>query len=412
MKWEGQRDIFWVKDFKLASYNKGNPEKGEFGYDLRNVLTWMMQCACRKDQALVQPRIDALFVGIDLSSKARLVISFPRPKGSKDERGGWKKLVRVVDRVLRSSGLRKDDSDSDDNEWKNPYDPRDQQQSSTPNNYESVLYATSGSLGNLEPDFLLQMYEAMEGKEKRASKGTEWERIHDDVRCFWPSKVTACNMDLMGVVGALRPMPQSHWDTIPDRSKVKVFHDAIPNPPTKIPSKLMRSSGQEFHPVTHGKFIWNSRGVLYVGSHNFSKAAWGLCDAQPKNVEIGVVLATRVTDKCAEWISRFPCQLVSPDEESPVTYSPYTRYRDIEHDHPEAQDRVFRQAIRLYDLAATVWPPNHSFFDMPLETLLGRSMESVKVFVQEYQPKIHEAMEHKTRNESSESEDEAYRYDD
>lgn len=376
----------------------------------------MTKCACRKDQKLVQPRIDAIFVGIDFSSKARLVISFPRPKGSKDERGGWKKLVRVVDRVLRASDLRKDDPDSDDNDWKT--DAYDQQQSSTLNNYESVLYATSGSFGNLEPDFLLQMYEAMDGKERRASKGTEWERIHDDVRCFWPGKATACTMDLIGVVGALRPMPQSHWDTIPDCSKVKVFHDAIPNPPTKIPSKLMGSSGQEFHPVTHGKFIWNSRGVLYVGSHNLSKAAWGLRNAQPKNVEIGVVLATRDADKRAEWISRFPCQLVKPDKEAPVTYSPYTRYRDIENDHPEAQNRVCRQAILLYELAELVWPPNHSFFAVPLETLLGRSTESVKAFVQEFQPKIHEAMEQQTRvanglkDESSDSEDEAYRYDD
>jgi Tyrosyl-DNA phosphodiesterase len=379
----------------------------------------MTKCACRKDQELVQPRIDALLAGIDFSSNAKLVISFPRPKGSRDERGGWKKLVRVVDRVLRASDLRRDDPDSDDDDdWKNPDDPYDQQQSSTPNHCDSVLYATSGSFGNLEPDFLLQMYEAMDGKEWRASKGTKWERIHDDVRCFWPCKVTACTMDLIGVVGALRPMPQSHWDTIPDCSKVKVFHDAIPNPPIKIPSKVMGSSDLEFHPVTHGKFIWNSRGVLYVGSHNLSKAAWGLRNAQPKNVEIGVVLATRDAGKRAEWISRFPCHLVTPDKEAPVTYSPYTRYTDIENDHPEAQNRVFRQAIRLYDLAELVWPPNHSFFAVPLETLLGRSTEAVKAFVQEFQPNIHEAMEQQTRvanglkeESSSESEDEAYRYD-
>ena len=46
--------------------------------------------------------------------------------------------------------------------------------------------------------------------------------------------------------------------------------------------------------------------ALYVGSHNFSKKAWGIRRAQPGNVEFGVVLFTTSIDEAEQWRSRLP----------------------------------------------------------------------------------------------------------
>ena len=44
--------------------------------------------------------------------------------------------------------------------------------------------------------------------------------------------------------------------------------------------------------------------VVYVGSHNFSKNAWGTPGKAPGNVELGVVLGTRCPKLAREWQAR------------------------------------------------------------------------------------------------------------
>ena len=54
--------------------------------------------------------------------------------------------------------------------------------------------------------------------------------------------------------------------------------------------------------------------VIYVGSHNFSKNAWGCDGKTPGNVELGVVLGTRDPALRDEWASRLPCELPDAEE--------------------------------------------------------------------------------------------------
>ena len=45
---------------------------------------------------------------------------------------------------------------------------------------------------------------------------------------------------------------------------------------------------------------------VYVGSHNMSRAAWGVKAQQPNNIELGVLLSTPSLVRAAEWRRRFP----------------------------------------------------------------------------------------------------------
>ena len=45
---------------------------------------------------------------------------------------------------------------------------------------------------------------------------------------------------------------------------------------------------------------------VYVGSHNLSRAAWGVKAQQPNNIELGVLLSTPSLARAAEWHRRLP----------------------------------------------------------------------------------------------------------
>jgi hypothetical protein len=122
---------------------------------------------CRResaDQQVVRALFDALFGGgIDLSeAKARLVYSFPRVKESRDDRGGWIQLADVIRNLV---GLTTDDYDTDDSTQNNikygtSRSHSDQQEE---DEQEYPLYTMSGSMGDLNPDFLQQMAFAFQG---------------------------------------------------------------------------------------------------------------------------------------------------------------------------------------------------------------------------------------------------------
>ena len=54
--------------------------------------------------------------------------------------------------------------------------------------------------------------------------------------------------------------------------------------------------------------------AVYVGSHNFSKKAWGLRNGMPGNIEFGIVLVTTSVEVSKEWKSRLPYQLPTPGD--------------------------------------------------------------------------------------------------
>jgi len=139
----------------------------------------------------------------------------------------------------------------------------------------TTLYATSGSLGNLEPGFLWQMHKAMNGIgeciDDDSGLNISWENVEDNVRCLWPSIETACQFDFFGL-GVLRCMPERHVYAIPEKSRHKIFHDARPNPCTRTSfsgryaaPEQENEVAEKWNVVTHGKFMYNDSGGEFVG---------------------------------------------------------------------------------------------------------------------------------------------------
>ena len=333
-QWQNDRDCMWIQDFfcQPKSTITGSTSGGgycEFQETLQSFVQDISQCYSAKDKDVMQTRIINLFQGIDFStSKARLVVSFPHAshnnkKNATTERGGYTQLACVI-RSFQSELQSGSDGESNEDENERPDATAQQMDITIPEG--SILYTTSGSMGNVTPDFLLQMYKAFVcGQDVHAPKSTTWESIcHNKVRCLWPSRETALTMNLISLIGNTRPMPRSHWHSIPEFAKRQIFYDAPPNPPSLLETR---------HAVTHAKVMyyaspsWN---VVYVGSHNFSKSAWGLRGEMPKNVELGVVLATTSPLVRIEWKSRLPCVLPNASDTSPTSYIPASAHSGIQ----------------------------------------------------------------------------------
>lgn len=123
-------------------------------------------------------------------------------------------------------------------------------------------------------------------------------------------------MHPLSIIGSGRAMGQDHWKSIPVESRQRIFFDAVPSPNSKALG--------DYHAFAHGKAILVEQetawGAVYVGSHNFSKKAWGLKNAMPGNVEFGVVLFTQDNHVLDEWRSRLPYQLPEKNSISSSNY--------------------------------------------------------------------------------------------
>ena len=298
-QWEMDRDCLWVQDFYATKQDYNASSAAALSVFLHDLT----QCRDPEHQWFVKEHLQSLFRNVDLTTvSARLVFSFPRPgrnaASKKELRGGWVQLSNAVKGLLEELGCDAETRDDSD----------------------SMMYAMAGSMGNLKPDFLLQMKHAMHGKHFHTPKGKEW--VWDDVdgvRCLWPSRQTALSSRYSALVDSMRPMPISHWKTIPGTARRRIFFDAPPNPPQfGLPD-------QNCHAMSHAKVLIETAGdvgILYVGSHNFSQAAWGVKGQSPKNVEVGVVLATKSVRIRQEWVSRLPFLLPDRNSESPSSYIP------------------------------------------------------------------------------------------
>ena len=254
----------------------------------------------------MKEKLDHLFNNISpkaLGGKVRFVYSFPRPTvadGTREDRGGWQQLAHAV------SCFRKEVGHS------TSYQTMDKQKRELE---ELHVYAMSGSVGDLKPDFLLQMRHAMSGKLIVPTTTVEWTDIRRTY-VLWPSLETASTMHPLSMLGSGRTMGQDHWESIPLESRQRIFHDALPCPSAKALRK--------YHAFAHCKVILaeqeNAWGAIYVGSHNFSKTAWGLKNSMPKNVEFGVVLFTQDNHVLDEWRSKLPYQLPPKDSMSASDY--------------------------------------------------------------------------------------------
>jgi hypothetical protein len=307
-QWKQDRDVSWVQDFVVAENQVSSTAAVDFGGHLRSFLDDLTKCRTALDQALMTTRLQAVFDGVNFSTAAaRLVLSFPRPRGTKGKcTGGWKQLAKSVQELLPDTGDVEDSGKDSE---------------------ESMVYAMSGSMGDIEPRFILHMHRAMHGIEYKGPKETNWDSVENlGLRCLWPSRTTALSMNFASLISSSRAQSMTHWGKIPNQAKRKIFLDARPNPPNMGLPQLA------CHSVSHAKVMiktGGSIGVVYVGSHNFSKSAWGLCGISPKNVELGVVLASKSATLRQEWRSRLPCLLPAPSAQSPISYIPASAHEGV-----------------------------------------------------------------------------------
>jgi hypothetical protein len=308
-QWEFDRDTLWVQDFFVNTSKP--PPFSLFAHNLRLFCSDLCSCQDPKENRHTQSVLHEMFQDVHFHTSARLVFSFPRGKESQKIRGGWEQLALSVENLQQ--GICSDSMDDEEGGIMSP--AADMQQR------RSIVYSMAGSVGDLRPDFMLQMYQAMNGITSTIPEDTPWEDVNGQIRSLWPSRSTAKTM----VMTSARAMPLHHWNTIPALAKQQNFFDSIPNPP--------ELSLPEFscYAFSHSKVLIKTGGnigVIYVGSHNFSQAAWGLREKGARNIELGVVLATSSTSLCSEWKSRLPAFLPAEEAISPETYVPASPSED------------------------------------------------------------------------------------
>ena len=212
----------------------------------------------------------------------------------------------------------------------------------------------SGSFGNIVPNFVLQMRAAMVGHGMGLCERIitshlplNWSVVKKTY-CLWPDIEMMKLMNPLGISG--RGIPKSHWELIPSAIRQKLFHNSVPNPDEPALRDLVGRQGEfgGYHSFAHGKVLFATNNpnmartnratkpgspdikidrsrdyaALYVGSHNFSKKAWGLNGMAPGNVEFGVVMITNDVQQAWDWCSRLPYCLPEPGSRSRADYMP------------------------------------------------------------------------------------------
>ena len=327
-QWETDRDCLWVQDFfecpPLESPSRATMISSPSGGALGSFLSDLTQCRDGEQQQSVNTVLDALFHNINMTTAtARLVFSFPRTTAGALQ-GGWIQLASAVRSVLQEMGIQSENSQYE--------------HGATSTKADVTLYAMAGSFGNLWPEFLLQMKQAIQGKVPAwtPKHKPSWNDV-DGLQCLWPSCETALSSyHLQAIVGSMRAMPLAHWRSIPKDARRRIFCDALPN--TNSFPLFLEDDGAPRHALSHAKVLLleakqsqnDNISVIYVGSHNFSQAAWGLKGAAPKNIEVGVVLASTSWDEQQSWRSRLPYRLpADPSFLLSVTYVPASAHNDI-----------------------------------------------------------------------------------
>ena len=324
-QWDIVRETVWIQDFPLKQGGAASP----FGDDLRTFCT-----------DLVEPHADvfeSLLDGVDFTSaEATLVASVPGRDSlwiQKVGLTGYRLLNRALKSHLASAP------------WPMSED-------------DAPVIISTGSLGDLKPSFLKAMEQTlvpedgMDPSDVTAVNCGGWETT-TKLRILFPTNATALASSLQRPV-TCRAMLKKTFADVPHADRERLFFDAQPcsfigRKEGGVPSwgHQVLSHGDEGRqlkleldedrrwrpPLAHAKVIF--RGVsadascegggggggasasaippttttaawAYVGSHNFSKAAWGQLRRQPHNIELGVLLSTTSLTRAAMWRERLP----------------------------------------------------------------------------------------------------------
>ncbi len=328
MSWSFQRECIWVQDFPVCRNNSGQltgAPPTEFGEYLETVVSHMRLTAnCLKSFALQSPTAPLRYC-VDFSlAKVRLVASIA---------GEWSlcNLQREQFGHLRLRACIREAG------W------------APENNATSQIACQSGSIGgdfshaNFFDDFVLSLggastFDACE--EDGASEVEEWERgvlnpLRPECEGRYPANLSIYfPSHLIGVRNARLyaeyqvkrqadiycTVSSWHSQTYP----TACFRDVV--------FPLAKRADQP-SPFCHSKFIFRivddermqqaqkegqCVAYMYVGSHNFSKTAWGFRAAKKKDVvkcnsfELGVLMATTDPQQAKEWRESLPFRLDAP----------------------------------------------------------------------------------------------------
>jgi len=313
-QWTTDRDCLWVHDAPVVEHKNGEESWIDnrpycAGTELSHLRSFVEDVTTSHlDGSLITEKIHDLFDRIrgDEIVGARFVYSFPRNSSPTDgspraDRGGWQQLAQAMYRFRKEAG------------HSTSYAAFHKQKQELKNLH---LYAMSGSMGDLKPEFLMQMRHALTGQ-LILPQEVDWEDIQRTY-ILWPSQSMIETMSL----GIGRAMGKHHWARIPLDDRKRLFFEAVP-----APNNAALGHCKAF---THGKVIFVEQesssggtcewGAVYVGSHNFSKAAWGLRNSMPKNIEFGIVLFTEDDQNLNNWRSRLPYALPIKNSISDVGY--------------------------------------------------------------------------------------------
>lgn len=274
---EGQllrdRDSLYVQDFPVLPGARTSSSPS-FGARLETFLRYLPFQGLPQDHSrVVREHCARVLADVDFgSATGALVTCMPGGSASLDK-GGWQELRRALAEICA---------------------PRT----------DGRIDIATGHFGAIQLDFLAQMARTL--RRAPPGGGGEWDSIG---RCFMyhssRDTVLAPLTNSFAVMRTTAPGAATHA-----RLLSHFFHDSVP--------KFERADPDALAPILHGKAMLatsadGTHGVMFVGSQNFSKASWGEGNAQPSNVEIGVVLKADTADGVRELRERFPVQL-APDE--------------------------------------------------------------------------------------------------
>jgi hypothetical protein len=278
-----------------ASSSSASPfaSGSHFGSQLDGFLEYITSDLCYgglpgDDLILVRERVRELLTGVHFSaaddSSCALVTCMPGGPSGRDK-GGWLQMVDGLDMM----GV---------------------------HNLDGRLDIATGHFGALQYPFLNQMVWALRRETDTlaaAAPPAGDESTTGTVFCYHSSRKTVL-ADKANSFAVLRTTAPG-WAREGANAELlsKYFHDSR--------AKFEREVGaaDTLTPILHGKVMLatsadGERAACFVGSQNFSESSFGMNRAQPKNVEIGVLVKACAHAEVEGMRHRFPIHLAPADD--------------------------------------------------------------------------------------------------
>lgn len=294
----GVREVLWAQDFPTVAKQQRHPDSA-FGGRLHRYLERVLDGSSPELTEL----LNRIFERVDFGgARAALVDSLSpriaqRPSGAHDPHTALPRLCKAVREVRQASGL--------PGEAPSP---------------AGRLIVVSGSFGamngkteNSPPEwFPVDLLAAMRGRRPPSARPT-WAQLAgaaaaggDEGLVLLAPTTDGRRTDADDTRDSVwHFMDRHHYLAIPADVRRRLFAALRPQDPASPPEGVhAKAFLAEPHP--EGDQGW----VVYVGSHNFSRRAWGDGHGmQPANCELGVAMATKCATQARRWKQAFPAAL-------------------------------------------------------------------------------------------------------